>query len=74
MKTNGTKFIAGDTASVADYVTFHQITELEIIGQEVHPKRWPQIIKWTENCRSLRGNKEVYEKYKEQVEQFRESL
>jgi len=59
---------------VADYVTFHQINELEIIGHELHPKKWPLIIKWIEVVKILRGNKEVYEKYKEQVEQFRDSL
>ncbi len=58
---------------MADYVTFHQITELEIIGQEITNKR-PNIIAWKEQCRTLRGNKEVYEKYKESVEQFRDAL
>jgi hypothetical protein len=38
------------------------------------PKKWPLIIKWTELCKTLRGNKEVYEKFNESVEQFRESL
>ena len=53
---------------MADYVTFHQINELEIIGHELHPKKLPLIIKWLEAVKILRGNKEVYEKYKEQVE------
>ena len=68
LKENKTKYIAGNEPSVADYVTFHQINELEVIGQDLFPKRWPNIIKWLEVVKILRGNKEVYEKYKEQVE------
>ena len=59
---------------MADYVTFHQINELEIIGHDLHQKRTPNIIKWHDATKVLRGNKEVYDKYREQVEIFRQSL
>ena len=56
----GTKFVNGDTPSIADFQLYAEFWDAQFL--KVDTTKWAKITAWSEECRKFKGMKEVHDR------------